>query len=163
MVFETSCWSGDGFNQNENSVQRRPKLDYFNVDAVKQTPIISHISSNGYYGYCPTTYTNNIVDTSMNGNSTTATATATATSMGNSGDFPMNDTITPMDTMRNDIQTTHIQQQHQGQSIDKRKRTNDQCNMIEIKRSRNCFSDCRIEGLCVQFYFFFLFFKCLCV
>lgn len=54
MDFETSCWGTNGgqtlFNY-DNPVQRRSKIDYF--DSASITPIVSHISSNGYYGYCP--------------------------------------------------------------------------------------------------------------
>lgn len=60
MDFETSCWStgpltnggGQTFYNYDNPVQRRPKIDYF--DSATIQPIVSHISSNGYYGYCPT-------------------------------------------------------------------------------------------------------------
>lgn len=59
MDFETSCWSGGSLPNAgqtvynfDNPVQRRQKVDYF--DSTTFTPIVSHISSNGYYGYCPT-------------------------------------------------------------------------------------------------------------
>lgn len=58
MDFETSCWStGNSLNNGapefyNNPVQRRPKIDYFDSSTI--TPMVSHISSNGYYGYCPT-------------------------------------------------------------------------------------------------------------
>lgn len=61
MDFETSCWSAGSltntappFCNYDNPVQRRPKVDYFDTTSI--TPIVSHISSNGYYGYCPTTH-----------------------------------------------------------------------------------------------------------
>lgn len=64
MVLET--WATDFpigdhqqmFITQDNPVQRRPKIDYFSSEAVQNMiPIVSHISSNGYYGYCamPTT------------------------------------------------------------------------------------------------------------
>lgn len=60
MDFEVSCWStgpltnaGQTFYNCDNPVQRRPKIDYFDSSTI--APIVSHISSNGYYGYCPTT------------------------------------------------------------------------------------------------------------
>lgn len=61
MVLET--WATDFsigdhqqmFITQENPVQRRPKIDYFNNETVQNMiPIVSHISSNGYYGYCAT-------------------------------------------------------------------------------------------------------------
>lgn len=58
MDFETSCWSAGSLTNTAptfyNPVQRRPKIDYF--DSASITPIVSHISSNGYYGYIPTTH-----------------------------------------------------------------------------------------------------------
>lgn len=58
MDFETSCWSAGSLANTAptfyNPVQRRPKIDYF--DSASITPIVSHISSNGYYGYIPTTH-----------------------------------------------------------------------------------------------------------
>lgn len=43
------------FITQDNPVQRRPKIDYFSNEAVQNMiPIVSHISSNGYYGYCAT-------------------------------------------------------------------------------------------------------------
>lgn len=59
MVLET--WATDlsigdhqkMFIAHDNPVQRRPKFDYFSNEAVNNMiPIVSHISSNGYYGYC---------------------------------------------------------------------------------------------------------------
>lgn len=59
MVLET--WATDFgdcqqmFITQDNPVQRRPKIDYFSNEAVQSMiPIVSHISSNGYYGYCAT-------------------------------------------------------------------------------------------------------------
>lgn len=71
MVLET--WATDFsignhqqmFIAQDNPVQRRPKIDYFNNETVQNMiPIVSHISSNGYYGYCatPTMPTSNHVD-----------------------------------------------------------------------------------------------------
>lgn len=37
---------------HENPVQRNPEINYFSSDTINVRPIISHISSNGYYGYC---------------------------------------------------------------------------------------------------------------
>lgn len=145
MVFETSCWATGGIGPqcDDNSiVQRRPKIDYFDVNSIKTTPAItspiSHISSNGYYGYCPTTNLNTNCDSEMNEN---------IVSMGNStDDFPMHEAAAESMCSEQPTSTTTHVQSYQGQSIDKRKRTNDQCNVLETKRSRNCFSDC-IEGL----------------
>lgn len=75
MVLET--WATDFsigdhqrmFITQENPVQRRPKIDYFSNEAVQNMiPIVSHISSNGYYGYCatptmpPSNHVNNDID-----------------------------------------------------------------------------------------------------
>lgn len=60
MVFEASCWvtgplgANNVFNNATNPIQRRTKIDYFDPNTVNATSVISHISSNGYYGYCPT-------------------------------------------------------------------------------------------------------------
>lgn len=59
MVLET--WATDFsiddhqqmFITQDNPVQRRPKIDYFSNESVQNMiPTVSHISSNGYYGYC---------------------------------------------------------------------------------------------------------------
>lgn len=132
MVFETSCWA-TAINDRQmmidnNSVQRHQKIDYFDPNSVKAaTPIISHISSNGYYGYCPIPY--------KNANDT--------------NDFAMHDAIVdvPDDSM---MHAEPTESGHQGQTIDRRKRTNqcndDQYSAFETKKSRIGCSDC-IEGL----------------
>lgn len=63
MVFESSCWASESsfvadkqsFISSENPIQRQPKVDYFNGNTMNVVPNVSHISSNGYYGYCPAT------------------------------------------------------------------------------------------------------------
>lgn len=83
MDFETSCWSasspltngGQTFSNYENSVQRRPKIDYF--DSTSITPIdtiVSHISSNGYYGLVPN-YSNYSAESCSTTNVTSITDT----------------------------------------------------------------------------------------
>lgn len=153
MVFETSCWATGGYMSqgDDNSVQRRSKIDYFDTNCVRSTPIISHISSNGYYGYCPTP--------TINPTSTEIDVNNGATMDSSNVDFPMNapaataapSAVQSISMHYEQVQhdhNHHHQLQHQGQTIDKRKRTKDQCNyVIDTKRRRNCFSDDCIEGL----------------
>lgn len=70
MVFDTSCWATESVMGNghqllasrENPVQRRTKIDYFNhAEVINVSPIVSTLSSNGYYGYCPTPTTSSFV------------------------------------------------------------------------------------------------------
>lgn len=106
MDFETSCWTtgtlsngAPTFYNYDNPVQRRPKIDFF--DSTSITPIVSHISSNGYYGYCPTT---NLP--SLNG-LCNATSQKEATDI----DFAMSDMIMPMESANSE------QSKHQGRSM----------------------------------------------
>lgn len=81
MVFDSSCWATDTGNgiggvradqlmytNGENSVYRRPKIDFFNTNSLNMNPVVcgenrtnnvvSHLSSNGYYGYAHVTRSN---------------------------------------------------------------------------------------------------------
>lgn len=66
MVLDTVCWANDAdssahlmlSNSNDNSVHRRPQFDFFNtksvnMNTVNEIRVVSHLSSNGYYGYAP--------------------------------------------------------------------------------------------------------------
>lgn len=59
MVFEASCWVSspmglsNSYNNCTNPIQQRTKINFFDTSTVNATSTISHISSNGYYGYCP--------------------------------------------------------------------------------------------------------------
>lgn len=132
MVFETSCWVTGSISLNNNysnscnnSVQRRSKLDFFDTNMVNASPIVSCISSNGYYGYCPTNTTiNNSVQQNSNEPSGGDTAMA----------------IDPISSSEMHTQD----QQHQGHiSLNRnRKRnvhqsTNDEEQLYDAKRYRN--------------------------
>ncbi|XP_031625245.1 uncharacterized protein LOC116341947 [Contarinia nasturtii] len=135
MDFETSCWSdagplinggGQTFYNYDNPVQRRPKIDYFDSSSIQ--PIVSHISSNGYYGYCPTP---NIP--CLNERASDDNQKATADDINGSGRpnvMSMESTITE-------------QTQHQGRSMFvNRKRavqsvTNNECAEQDAKRRRS--------------------------
>lgn len=143
MDFETSCWGtgalangGQTFFNCDNPVQRRPKIDYF--DSASVTPIVSHISSNGYYGYCPTI---NIPAACISSNGPKNATTDI--------DFSVPD-IMPMD-LTNSGQT----QQHQGRSVfGNRKRAvqcfTDECAEQDAKRRRRSHLSVidYVEGLC---------------
>lgn len=106
MDFETSCWSTGPLTNGvqtiyncDNSVQRRPKIDYFDSSTI--TPIVSHISSNGYYGYCPTTNVPSSADTRSPINQKDTTDI----------DINVSDSIIPMEL------TNSEQSQYQGRSM----------------------------------------------
>lgn len=111
MDLETSCWGtgalsngGQTFYNIDNPVQRRSKIDYF--DSATITPIVSHISSNGYYGYvCPTI---NVPTSCIEMRSSNGAGPLTATDI----DFGMTDTNMPMEST-NSEQIHH----HQGRAM----------------------------------------------
>lgn len=106
MDFETSCWTTGTLSNGaptvytyDNPVQRHQKIDFFDTTSI--TPIVSHISSNGYYGYCPTTNLPSLDEMC------TANGQKDATNI----DFAMTEMIVPMES------TNSEQSKHQGRSI----------------------------------------------
>lgn len=83
MVFEASCWvsgplgASNTFPNATNPIQRRTKIDFFDPNTVNATSVISHISSNGYYGYCPTPVPATIQSTAAIVHTNTANCTDT--------------------------------------------------------------------------------------
>lgn len=131
MVFETSCWVSGSINLNNsynncnNPIQRRSKIDFFDTNMVNATPIVSCISSNGYYGYCPTNAT---INSNMQQNNDEASGGDTAMAI---------DPISSSELHTRD-------QQHQGHLNfnQNRKRnvhqsTNDEDQLYHAKRCRN--------------------------
>lgn len=125
MDFETSCWSAgsslidnsSAFYNVDNPVQRRPKIDYFDSNSI--TPIVSHISSNGYYGYCPTMHhvPSTLADVHQSANSPSI-SNGTA----NDIDFSMSDMGIPVKLTQPTVAaaaaaTEQQQQQQQQQSM----------------------------------------------
>lgn len=159
MVFETSCWvsSTCGFNNNYNNctnpIERRTQIDIFDTSMVNATSVISHISSNGYYGYCPTMQS-------------AVTSTQTAQSSAGTVIMPANSQITAAvvhsnnaDESNMDVtndaamcETNNVQQLIQGQHAmhENRKR---QCNsdivyVDDAKRRRNGRNIDVHDGMC---------------
>lgn len=150
MVLET--WATDFsatdhqqmFFTHDNPVQRRPKIDYFSNGSVQSMfPMVSHISSNGYYGYC----------------ATPATAPANEASIDHANQSAIADDKTQMDVQM-DIQMVLQSSQEQinqmvTSSVERRKRCqkfmhDDQA--IAMKRCRNEAIDAEIgEGLLLHY------------
>lgn len=146
MDFETSCWStgpltnggGQSCYNYDNPVQRRSKVDYF--DSASITPIVSHISSNGYYGYCPTPIVPAFTEHRSNDDQTNAT------------NFNVANSAMTMESM-NSEQMQPQQQQHQGRStFENRKRSiqyvaDEFAAERDVKRRRSHLSIDYVEGL----------------
>lgn len=129
MDFETSCWTtglltngGQSCYNYDNPVQRRPKIDYFDIKtSASITPIVSHISSNGYYGYIPTP---NIPDTQRYNDTNNAI------------DVDVTDSAMAMESSVNsELQLQLQQQQHQLQQYQGR------APFENRKRSVQCVAD----------------------
>lgn len=147
MVLET--WATDFIVNDQQSmfittqddpIQRRPKINYFNNDSVQNMiPIVSHISSNGYYGYCatPTTPSNNVLISVRSG-------------IDGAGDIEAAGEI-EIDDGQMDFQNTNDHTQHMAdRSTERRKRcqkfSHDE-ELIAMKRCRNQTIDVEIgEG-----------------
>lgn len=119
MDFETSCWSAgtslingtSEFYNVDNPVQRRPRVDYF--DSTTIMPIVSHISSNGYYGYCPAMHHNQM-------HQVNSPAVSSATSHGiniseSDMDVPVESTATEFEPQQHQPQPTY--QGHRKRSV----------------------------------------------
>lgn len=52
MVLEYFASDSYAGHHRQDPVPRDPKINYFRSDVIDVRPIVSHISSNGYYGYC---------------------------------------------------------------------------------------------------------------
>lgn len=48
-IFASDSYAG---HRRPDPVPLHPKINYFSSDVTDMRPIVSHISSNGYYGYC---------------------------------------------------------------------------------------------------------------
>lgn len=144
MVFETSCWVSsstglnNGYNNCTNPIQRRTKINFFDTSTVNATSTISHISSNGYYGYCPTTM-------HVNNNQIQAANMHT-----NHAD----DIDTDMSIDDNKIVSNEVHQSIQGQcpTIEKRKRLfdNDMTIDRDAKRCRNERKTDACDGMSIE-------------
>lgn len=144
MDFETSCWSAGTlpnsvptFCNFDNPVQRRPKVDYFNSTSI--TPIVSHISSNGYYGYCPTRHVSSTAQVDVH--------------TANSSPKLLNDIVMCDIPMELPLSLDSDQMEHQGRSsLENRKRavqcfTDDFGIEHDAKRRRSHLSDIEyVEG-----------------
>jgi len=148
MVFESSCWATDStFGEKQllistdNSLQSRSKIDYFNVNTMHMPPpaAVFHISSNGYYGYCPTPHinTDQVHDTVKSANNVNEQI----------NHITNNDAVMTYAEQQADQRQQQQLQQHQHQqqhtsSAIKRKRCHPVPEYpVEVKRCRNI-ADC---------------------
>lgn len=74
MVLDGTCWATDAsasghpmVTNADNAVHRRPKVDFFNTNSLtlnamadNRANVVSHLSSNGYYGYAHVMHSNDV-------------------------------------------------------------------------------------------------------
>lgn len=154
MVFDGSCWATDAITDQlmytNGEAYRRPKIDFFNTN-LNMNPIacgenrtnnvVSHLSSNGYYGYAHVTKTHE--------NEATVEATDDAMIV---GDNEQQQNQEPIFEHQQQQQHQHQQQYNQQQAfgaIESRKR--DRCQQqtneypAQAKRFR-CTNEHTTEG-----------------